>query len=153
MAVRYSTGTLNKLLGSQDLRAQFTNCVIDIYSGAQPVDADSAVTGTKLAQVTLAGGAFTEGSPTNGLNFDAPVGKVLSKAVAETWQYAGLAAGTAGWFRLRGNAVDSGAASTTLPRIDGSISGATGSGDMKLSNLTVAVGSPGTIDTFTITLS
>jgi len=153
MAVKYSTGTLHKLLGSQDLRTQFVNSVIDIYSGAQPADADSVATGTKLARVTIAAGAFTEGQPANGLNFDPPVGAVLSKAAAETWQYTGIAAGTAGWFRLRGNAVDSGAASTTLPRIDGSISGTTGSGDMKLSNLTVAAGSPGTIDTFTITLS
>jgi len=45
MAVRYSTGTLHNLLGSLDLKTQFTNAVIDIYSGTQPVTADNAVSG------------------------------------------------------------------------------------------------------------
>jgi len=153
MSVKYSTGTLNKLLGSQDLKTQFTDCVIDIYSGAQPINADSAAIGVMLARVTLSAGAFTEGLALNGINFDAPVGAVLSKAVAENWQYTGLAAGTAGWFRLRANAVDDALSSTTLSRVDGAISGSTGAGDMKLSNPVIAIGSPGTIDTFTITLS
>jgi len=152
MTVRYSTGTLNKLLGSQDLKTQFANCVVDIYSGVQPLSADDAAVGSLLARATLNAAAFAEGAATNGLNFAAPVGTVLSKAV-ENWQYSGLLAGTAGWFRLRGNAADNGLASTTLPRIDGSITGSTGSGDMKLTNTVIALNSPGTIDTFSITLS
>jgi len=151
MAVRYSTGTLNKLLGSQDIKTQFTNCVIDIYSGAQPVTADSPAIGTLLARVSLNAAAFAEGAATNGLNFDAPVDAVISKAAAENWQYKGIAVGTAGWFRLRGNAVDNALSSTTLPRIDGSIGA--GTGDMSLSNVNIVINSPGTIDAFSITLS
>lgn len=158
MTVRYSTGCLNKLLGengvdtgADGLRGIFKDCVIDIYSGGQPATANAAVTGTLLGRVTLDGGAFTEGVATNGLEFDAPVSGVLSKAAAETWRFTGLANGVAGWFRLRGNAVDSGALSTTLPRIDGSI-GST-SGDMLLSNVNITTGAPSTIDVFNITLS
>jgi len=156
--VRYSTGTLDKLLGengvdtgANGLRGIFKDCVIDIYTGGQPATANAAATGTMLGRVTLSAGAFTEGVATNGLEFDAPASGVLSKAAAETWQFTGLADGVAGWFRLRGNAVDSGALSTTLPRIDGSIG--TTAGDMKLSNVNVVTSAVSTIDTFNIALS
>lgn len=158
MTVRYSTGCLNKLLGengvdtgANGLRGIFKDGVINIYTGTQPSLADNAATGTLLATVTVDAGAFTDGVATNGLEFDAPVGAVLSKAAAENWQYKGIAAGTAGWFRFRGNATDDGSLSTTLPRIDGSIG--TVSGDLLLSNTAIAVNSPGTIDIFSITLS
>jgi len=162
MAVRYSTGCLSKLLGesgvdtgANGLRGIFKDCVIDIYSGAQPGSADNAVASTLLARVTLDAAAFVEGSAINGLEFEAPVGGILSKATAENWKYTGLAAAgsgvSAGWFRLRGNAVDDALSSTTLPRIDGSIG--TTSGDMLLSNIVVVENAPGTVDVFTITLS
>ncbi len=161
MTVRYSTGCLTNLLGesgvdagANGLKGIFKDGVIEIYSGAQPANADNAATGTMLAQVTLDAGAFTDGIATNGLEFGAPVGKVLSKAVAENWKYLGLVAAgtgvTAGWFRLRGNAADSGL-STVLPRIDGSIG--TSASDMVLSNVVVVENAPGTVDTFNITLS
>lgn len=162
MSVRYSTGCLDMLLGengveagANGLKGIFKDCVIDIYSGIQPASADNAATGVMLARVTLDAGAFTEGVATNGLEFDAPVAKVLAKAAAENWQYKGLAAAgtgvTAGWFRLRGNAVDDALASTTLPRVDG-VCGTT-SGDMILSNIVIVENAPGTLDTFSVTFS
>lgn len=158
MTVKYSTGCLNKLLGengvdtgADGLRGIFKDCVIDIYTGGQPANADAAATGTLLGRVTVDAGAFTEGVATNGLEFDAPVAGVLAKAAAETWRFTGLANGVAGWFRLRGNAVDNGAVSTSLPRIDGSIG--TTAGDLLLSNVNVVSGAPTTIDQFSIKLS
>jgi hypothetical protein len=160
MAVRYSTGCFNKLLGTASLKDIFADGVINIYTGTQPLSADNAATGTLLATVTVDAGAFAAGVATNGLEFDAPVGAVISKAAAENWKYTGGTAGTAGWFRLVGNAADGHnqwetsspeASSTTLPRIDGSIG--VSSGDMRLSNVNIAVGAPGTIDEFNITLS
>ena len=158
MAVRYSTGLLNKLLGdsavtagSNGLAGILKDGIIEIYSGSQPATADSAVTGTLLATVTQNAGAFSAGSPTNGLEFAAPVGNVLSKSSSETWQYTGVAAGTAGYFRFKGNAVDAGGSSTLLPRIDGSIG--TVSGDMILSTTSIVIGTPGTVDVFSITMT
>lgn len=158
MTVRYSTGLLNKLLGdsavtagSNGLAGILKDGIIEIYSGSQPATADSAVTGTLLATVTQNAGAFTPGVATNGLEFNAPSGNTLTKASGETWQYTGVAAGTAGYFRFKGNAVDAGGSSTSLPRIDGSIG--TISGDMILSTTTIVIGTPGTVDVFTITMT
>lgn len=104
-----------------------------------------------MARVTVNAGAFTHGITTNGLEFDPPVNGVLSKAAAEAWQYTGIAAGTAGWFRFKTNANDADGSSTTQARMDGLIG--TTSGEMLLSNVVIAVNAPGTIDVFNITLS
>lgn len=147
MTVRLSTQLRTNLAGSTGFAATFANGVIDIYSGTQPVTADAAVTGTLLGTVTLNSGAFTPGSSTNGLTFAAASGGAVSKS--GVWSFNGVAAGTAGWFRLRGNAADAGAISTVLPRLDGSI--AVSGADMNLSNISIAIGAPTTIDSFAYT--
>lgn len=147
MTIRLSTQLRTNLAGSTGFAATFANGVIDIYSGTQPVTADAAVTGTLLGTVTLNSGAFTPGSPTNGLTFAAASGGAVSKS--GVWSFNGIAAGTAGWFRLRGNAADAGAISTVLPRLDGSI--AVSGADMNLSNISIAIGAPTTIDSFAYT--
>lgn len=151
MTVRFSTGLRDGMLNATGIKEALADGVIRIYSGSQPTSADSATTGTLLLEITVNGGAFAHGSPTNGLEFDAPTAGVLPKAAAETWQGNGIAAGTAGWFRFVGNATDNGGSSTTLPRIDGSV-GKSGA-DLNLSNITIAVGAPTTIDVFQITLN
>lgn len=150
MALRFSTGLRNGILNSTGIKEAMTDGVIRIYSGAQPATADSAVTGTLLLEVTVNGGAFAHGSPTNGLEFDAPAAGVLGKASAETWRGTGLANGTAGWFRFCANPTDSGGISTTLARIDGSV--ARTGGDLNLSNVNIVVGVPNTIDVFQIAI-
>lgn len=148
MTVRLSTQLRTNLAGSTGFAATFANGVIEIYSGTQPASADSAVTGTLLGTVTLNSGAFVPGVATNGLTFGAAANGAVSKS--GTWSFNGVAAGTAGWFRLKGNAADAGAISTTLPRLDGSI--AVAGADLNLSNIVIAVGAPNTIDSFTFTI-
>ena len=145
--IRLSTKLRDNLAGTTGFASTFANGVIEIYSGAQPATADSAVTGTLLGTVTLNSGAFTPGVATNGLTFAAASGGAVSKS--GVWSFNGIAAGTAGWFRLKGNATDAGGVSTTLPRLDGSI--AVSGADMNLSNISIAIGAPNTIDTFTFT--
>lgn len=156
MATRYSTGVYSRLLGkngtdtgADGLRGIFTNCVIDFYSGAQVASPDDPPPSGYLGSVTIAGGAFTPGSPTNGLNFGAPVGTVLSKAVAEDWKFKGTAAGVIASYRIKGNAADNNLTSTTLPRIDGTVG--TTSGDMQVGNVNSTIGGYITIDTYTVT--
>lgn len=144
MTLRLSTGLRNSLAGTTGFAGTLATGVIDIYSGSQPLTADAAVTGTLLGTVTLNSGAFTPGSPTNGLTFAAAASGAVSKS--GVWSFVGVAAGTAGWFRFRGNAADAGALSTVLPRLDGSI--ATSGADLNLSNISIAVSTPVTIDTF-----
>jgi len=147
MTIRLSTALRNNLVGDTGFAATFANGIIEIRTGTQPATADSAATGTLLGTVTLNSGAFTPGSATNGLTFAAAAGGAVSKS--GIWSFNGVAAGTAGWFRLKGNALDDNLSSTTLPRLDGSI--AVSGADMNLSNITIAIGAPSTVDTFTWT--
>jgi hypothetical protein len=147
VAIRFSTGLRNNLAGTTGFAASFANGVIEIYTGTQPSSANNAVTGTLLGTVTLAGGAFTPGSPTNGLTFAAAADGSVSKS--GVWSFVGIAAGTAGWFRLKANAVDTGLLSTTAVRMDGSIG--TSGADLNISNINVAIGAPNTVDTFVYT--
>jgi hypothetical protein len=149
MAFKYSTKVFNTLLGSID--TLFDQGVVLLYTGAQPTDPDSAATGTLIGTVTLDAGAFTPGVSTNGLNFATPVLNVMGKESAETWKFTAVAAGTIGYGRLVGNAVDAGGSSTTLPRIDFSVGITTG--DARTSKVTYAIGETGTIDSFNITLT
>lgn len=154
MAARFSSGLkaqiLNAFRGAVTAANSLEHGAIDIYSGAQPANADSPASGTLLLIATVGSGPFTPGSALNGLDFAAPVDGVLSKDPAEVWSGVGVADGTAGWFRFRGNAVDGGGASNTLPRLDGRI-GLPGSGaEMILSNLNVTTGATTTIDSLSI---
>ena len=127
----------------------FEKGVIYVYSGPQPLSADAAVSGTLLGIITKDALAFTFGSPGNGLAFAVAAAGVASKST-DAWKFNGLAVGTAGWFRLMGNAVDNLGASTTLPRMDGTIG--TSGADMNLTNTSVTIGAPNTIDVFQFTI-
>lgn len=60
MTLRFSTGLRNNLCGNKGLASTFAKGSINIYSGAQPATADSAVTGTLLGTVSLGSGALTQ---------------------------------------------------------------------------------------------
>jgi hypothetical protein len=149
MAFRYSTKLFNEFLGA--LKTQLADGVIHLYSGPQPANADAPVTGTLIATVTVGAGAWAAGSPTNGLEFGTVAGATVDKAPAEEWKFAAIAAGTIGWGRFVGNAVDAGSTSAVLPRIDFNV-GVT-SGDMRISKVTYAIGETGVIQQFRIPLS
>lgn len=129
----------------------FQNGVIDIYSGSQPPDADTTETGygTKLVTITLSSGAFSAGSPTNGINFGEVASGVLAKEAGEVWSGAGLADGTAGWFRFYDNSKTTGA-STAAIRFDGAV--ATSGSQFNMTNTTVTTGATTTVDTVALTL-
>jgi hypothetical protein len=141
--------TINLALGnSRAFKDIFRNCVIEIYSGSQPADADQAETGTKLLRITASGGAFTPGVAANGLSFGDPAGGVIAKATGETWVGAGIASGVAGWFRCYSNIYKTGQ-STSAVRFDGSV-GTSGS-QLNLSTTSIVQNQNTTIDTFQLT--
>lgn len=153
MTIRFSTGLRNQMLADaansgNGLGEIFKDGVIYIQSGAQPASADAALTGTTLLIITVDGGAFTPGSPTNGLEFDPPTAGVMPKAAAENWQGVGIAAGVATWFRHMANGVDSFGSSTTLPRIDGP-AGTFGT-SLIMSTVNIAIGTPVTVDQYNV---
>lgn len=150
MAFRYSTGLFNSFLAA--LQTDMADGVIKFYTGSQPTSPDAAATGTPIGTVTLAGGAWTAGTATNGINFGTPAGATIEKDPAEEWKFTAEAAGTIGWGRFVSNsASDTGGASTTLSRMDFSV-GIT-SGDCTMTKVTYAIGETGVIQTFTIPLS
>lgn len=127
---------------------QFNDCIMDLYSGSQPASADESETGTKLLRVTLSSGDFVPGAALNGLSFRAPLNGIIGKKAGEVWSGVGIAEGTAGWFRLYGNAVHTGAVVSAV-RLDGNcgVSGA----QLNLSSTAIKVGATTTIDTFEMT--
>lgn len=137
------------LANSRAFKDIFRNCVIEFYTGAQPASANDAETGQKLLRLTSAGGAFTPGEAGNGLNFGTPSGGEVAKASAETWVGAGLATGTAGWFRCYSNLYATGQSETAI-RFDGAI-GVSGA-QINLSTVSIRSGQNVTIDTFQVTL-
>jgi hypothetical protein len=126
MSLKHSTGLKNYALAS-GLRPAFdTNGRLDIYTGAQPANADAAATGTKLATINLAATAF-KAAANGGIALNGP----LSATV--------LASGTAGWFRfyLATETAPGSAAGATDKRLDGTI----GSGqDMNVDNAALVAG-------------
>jgi len=121
--------------------------VMKIYTGSQPADADDAPTGTCLLIISVASGAVTKGTSTNGLEFDAPVDGVLGKADADTWSDAGLQTGTAGWFRFYTNEIDEGGNGCNF---DGAVG--TSGAELNLSSTSIVSGATTTIDEFEVTL-
>jgi len=150
--IRLSTKLRTNLAGTTGFAATFANGVIDIYNGTQPASADLAPTGTKLGRFTLASGTFTAGNTLNGLTFATAADGAVSKS--SVWSLSGgVAVGTAGWFRLLTNAgaddVSDDSSAKLQARLDGSI--ATSGADLNLSNLSITLTSPVTVDSFTWT--
>ncbi|MHC1787887.1 hypothetical protein [Solidesulfovibrio sp.] len=152
MALKFSTGLRNALLDAGSFQDVLANGVMYLYSGAQPTDPDAAATGSLLLKITVASGAFSHGTTTNGLNFGAAVAGVLPKSTSEIWSGVCVAAGTIGWFRFCANAADSEPtdADTVRKSFDGSI--ASSGAQLLMSSVTVAIGDTRTIDSFTVTL-
>lgn len=94
---------------------------IQIRTGAQPASANDPATGTLLATLTLADPSFAA-SALGVATLDAT--PVLSTT--------GVAAGTAGWFRMLDNSGD-----TVL---DGAVTVTGGGGEMELNTTTISIG-------------
>jgi hypothetical protein len=151
MTLQLSPGFVRRILGPESFAGIFYGGAIGVYTGSQPAAARLPATGTLLGYITLGGATWVPGSATNGLEYDL-LDTYVTKPLAANWAITPIAAGTAGWFRVYPAGADSNLESTTLPRIDGSIS-ATGVGaQMRIINPVLAVGVPVPIDAFWYTI-
>lgn len=134
--------------------ATSSGAVVTVKAPAGTGDAHNglALAYTATTMTATSSGNITGGvDATAGLQWGVPSAGTVSKS--GTWGFSGLVAGTAGWFRIKASALDTDAASSVsyLPvRLDGSI--AVSGADMNLSNISIAVGAPTTIDSLTITM-
>jgi hypothetical protein len=110
---------------------------IRIYSGAQPAGPGTAPSGTLLAELTLSDPAFSVAAGVATLD--------VTPAVTAT----GVAAGTAGWFRVLDSTE---AAATGLGVYDGSVTATGGGGDLTLATTTVSIGLTVDITSATVTM-
>jgi len=131
------------------------NGTLYIYDGTEPADADTAVSGTLLAKITLDGGAFATGLSDNGLNLGTLTSSILKKAtdpatgIKEVWSGDGLAASTATWGAWFANDVVT-TASTTAVRLYGTVTSTSGGDIVMESGLDVAVGVPAVVSEMSI---
>jgi len=106
---------------------------IQIRTGAQPATGNDAASGTLLATVTLADPAWS-----------GPVAGVMTLDTTPVLSTTGVAAGTAGWFRMLDNSGDS--------ILDGSVTGTAGGGDLELNTTTISIGLTVEITAGTLTM-
>lgn len=141
---KFSTGLRNGMLSDTGFLEALDGGVLKIFSATTPpATADAAETGTLLMVLTAGGGA-------TGLTFEAPVDGILTKTASEVWMTdAVTASGTCTYFRFVAPG-DTGAASTTAPRVQGSV-GLMNS-DMNLTSTAVTEGEPWTLNYFSVGL-
>lgn len=104
---------------------------LQFRSGAQPANCAAAASGTLLCELALP--ADWQAAASAG-----------SKVKAGTWSGTGVAAGSAGHFRLVDNA-------GTTCHMQGSVTATGGGGDLTVDNVSIAVGQTVTVNTFTTT--
>ena len=126
MAIAISTGVRN---GQGDaLGDDFDSGAINFYesTGTPPATADTAVNGTLLASCPIAADGFGA----------AAAGVISVNGTPE--DSAADATGNADYFRIVGSA-DDGTLSTTQKRIQGTVSGPSGGGDIELDSASAAI--------------
>lgn len=132
MAIRLSTGLRNALVGTdgQGFGEVMNNGVIDIFTGAQPVNANQVETGTKLVRISSTSGTAAE----DGVKFGTTGDGTLTIGTP-AWTGLVLVDGVAGWFRFYGSGGVTGTSGTAI-RFDGAV-GVSGSDlDLTHTNLT-----------------
>lgn len=141
MAIKSSTGLRDGALGDSSIKDLLDLGFIDFYAGAVPATADADVTGhTKLCRIS-------KNSTGDGLEMDPPSGGIMSKPSGDVWSGVNLATGTATFYRHVAPS-DTGAASTTQPRLQGSL-GVAGA-DINIAILALVLGATQPLDTYHI---
>jgi hypothetical protein len=135
MAVTMTDNVIQLALNALD--STFANGTLEIRSGAAP-GADQAPTGTVLATITLPADPFAAASGRT---------KALNASIQDT---SADSSGTAAHFRLVASG-DGGGASESDPRIEGTVTGTGGGGDMELDNVVIAAAQTVTITAFNLT--
>lgn len=144
MTIKRSTGLNNHMMTTGSFKAAMDGGYLRIYAGPVPATADDAITGATLL-CTVSNNATATGLTFNGT----ASGGAISKTTAEVWRGVNSATGTASFWRLSATA-DAGAASTTEPRLQGTV-GTVGN-DLNLSSVALTSTVSQSIDSFNVGL-
>lgn len=141
-----STALRNKLLDTSPFRTVFNLGFLKIYAGPVPASADDAlIGGTHTLLVTI-----SNNSTGTGLTFAAAAANgAITKNLAETWSGVTIAAGLASFYRLV-TAADTGGASTTEARLQGTI--ATSGADLNLTTVSLLVSTTYPVDAYSVSV-
>ena len=146
MALFVSTGLRNSVLGGGGLKDALANGFIHVYASTVadiPATADAAIDPAKHTKLlTVYGDGVSAG-----LNLGTAASGAIGKDPAQTWSGTVLASGSAVFFRFVGSA-DTGAASTTEPRLQGRV-GVSGA-ELNLSAMALTAGQTQTINFISI---
>lgn len=148
MALLASTALRNKILDNGSLKSILAGGFIHVYACALsdiPATADAAIDVAKHTKlVTIFGDGVSAG-----LNLGTAAGGAIGKATGENWSGTVLASGTAVFFRYVAPG-DTGAASTTEPRLQGRV-GVSGA-ELNISSLALTAGNPQAVNYISISM-
>lgn len=130
MSIQLAVSTRNARLDAIETDLG-TAAVLKIRSGSVPADCATADAGTVLASLTL---------PSDYMN----AASGGQKTKLGTWADVGVAAGTAGHFRMY-------TSGGTVCKVQGTVTATGGGGDLTLDNTSIAVSQAVTITGFTLT--
>jgi hypothetical protein len=128
-AIQYSVAVNNAQLDSKETTIG-TAPMMRLFTGSMPANCAASSTGTKLTEDLL---------PSDWMNDAASA----SKTKKGTWTLNGVAAGTAGYFRVFDT-------TGTTCHMQGTVTATGGGGDMTLDNTSIASSQVVTVNTFTI---
>lgn len=132
------------MLDTAPLRTVLDLGFIKIYSGTVPSSADDGLGAAVLLCTVSVDGLG------GGLGFDiAASSGVIAKSTTETWKGTNVASGTAAFYR-HVLAADTGALSTTDPRIQGAV--ALAGAELNLTSINLISGADQKIDFYTVAL-
>lgn len=136
--IAVSTGYKAKLFRGTSFPELFNGGIIELFDGARP-SPDLAPTGTKIARISFAGGAWTPGSALNGLTYLVADSGAVLKPATDSWILTGINAGTITWGRMFG-VDDTAALSYEDARIDFDVNPVLDMSGMHMTNPSPGVG-------------
>ncbi len=144
--LKTSTGLRNHMLAVGSAKAALNGGFIHIYEGTEPASADAAI---NPADHTLLCTIFSDGTSA-GLTLAATAADgFIDKSSTETWSGTVAETGTAKFFRHVGSA-DTGALSTTQPRLQGTVARA--GAELNISSTELVAGAPQSVNFYTLQL-
>lgn len=145
MTTKASTGLRNHMLATGSLKAALDGGFLELYQGPEPATADAPI---DPAQHKLLVRIYSDGTSA-GLTLSPTAADGFIEKSTQTWSGTNIDTGTVQFFRFVGPS-DSGALSTTLARLQGTVARA--GADLNITSVELTVGAPQAVNFFSIAL-